>query len=193
MRAFEKLKRAEKLILEALIGAPLAWQTPDQLADLAGLGIDRTLDALAGLDEAGWVEAFEAWPAGAAATFTARGAAALGLRIIEVGMNEVPRWARPGAPEPPAPAAFGVFANYRGPAGLECALEGRELPPDEALDLQERIELGLSLGLDRERRRESRPDRSKADRRAALARAARKRSKLERFKKPPILTETESI
>jgi hypothetical protein len=192
MRPLESLGPAELAIVEALIEAPLAWQRPGELADLAGLDLDATLDALAGLEDGGWLATWEDWPEGVSVTFTPRAAARLGLRLIELGMNEIPRWATAGTPEPPAPPAFGVFANYRGPVPIDAGLASRDLAPDEALDLAERIELGLALGLHRERRRESRPDRAKAERRAELARERRRRKLKARYN-PPNLPKAEAV
>lgn len=192
MRPLDDLEAAELAIVEALISAPLAWQRPAELAHLAGLGLEVVLDGLAVLEAGGWVVSWEEWPEGISVTFTPRAAARLGVRLIEIGINEIPRWARPGSPEPPAPPAFGVFANYRGPVPLEDGLASRDLAPPEDLELREGIELGLALGLHRERRREYRPDRSAALGRAERARQTRKERRAARFK-PPIFTPAEAL
>ena len=87
-------------IVEALIKAPVAWQSPSELAAALGINIEDTLDILASLDVEGWLAAWER-ELDIVVTLSIGGASFLGLRLVEIGRDEVPRWARQGDPEPP--------------------------------------------------------------------------------------------
>ncbi len=99
-------------VVEALLAAPVAWQSPIELARALGRDVEETTDLIAALDADGWLAA---WDRGAelVVTLSVAAAARLGVRLVEVGADEVPRWARHGDPEPPRPRASGVFRGER--------------------------------------------------------------------------------
>lgn len=96
----------------ALLGAGLAWQTAEELALASGGDLDATADALARLDLDGWISVWDR-PEGPVVTFSPLGAERLGIRLVESGPGEVPRWASRGDPEPPAPPAKHVARSAR--------------------------------------------------------------------------------
>ncbi len=118
-----ELSEADRRLIDALIGAPLAWQAPEDLARSLDWGLEETLDVLADLDAGGWLEAW-ARDSGLVVTLSVAAASAMAVRLIEVGADEVPRWARRDDPEPPAPRASGVFRSDRA-ATLELVIDAR--------------------------------------------------------------------
>ncbi len=102
-------------VVEALVAAPVAWQSAAELARATGLDVEETTDLLAALDANGWLAAWER-QADVVVTLSVVAASRLGVRLVEFGPNEVPRWARPGDPEPPPPKAAGVFRGERASA-----------------------------------------------------------------------------
>lgn len=108
-------------LMNALLGATLAWQTPAQLADALGNELEETLDLLCNLDEIGWLEVWDCED-GPLITLSPIAAARLCVRIVEVGPGETPRWAGSGDPDPPPRRAKGVFLSVRG-AELEYVVD----------------------------------------------------------------------
>ena len=108
-------------MVQALVKAPVAWQSPVELAKSMGLGVEEATDLLAGLDADGWLSAWER-ELDVVVTLSARGASRLGVRLVESGRDEVPRWAGQGEPEPPRARASGVFRSERA-AGLELVVD----------------------------------------------------------------------
>ena len=108
-------------VMNALLGATLAWQTPAQLADALGSELEETLDLLCNLDEIGWLEVWDCED-GPLITLSPFAAARLCVRIVEVGPGETPRWAGSGDPDPPARRAKGVFLSVRS-ADLEYVVD----------------------------------------------------------------------
>src|SRR4051812_264339 len=104
-------------IVEALVSAPVAWQSPEDLASATGRTLDETADLLAALDASGWLEAWER-PGEVVVTLSVAAASRLGVRLVEVGPDETPRWSRLGMPDPKSPRASGVFRVERA-ASLE--------------------------------------------------------------------------
>jgi hypothetical protein len=102
----EAMSDGQRALVDSLIDAPTAWQTPMQLALRTGLPLLKTADELADLYAAGVVVPWPACPEGVAVTLTPWAAERLEVRIVEIGVKEVPRWARAGQPEPPPPRAF---------------------------------------------------------------------------------------
>ncbi len=124
-------------MIEALVRAPIAWQSPAELASAMGREVEETTDLMAELDGDGWLAAWER-AADVVVTLSVAAAARLGVRLVEAGRDEVPRWARPGDPEPRAPRASGVFRGERA-AGLERVVD----PSRSAEEKLERAEEAL--------------------------------------------------
>ncbi len=165
-------------VVEALIAAPLAWQSAAQLAWSVGwYDHDTCYDALADLESSSWLESWEDCPGcGVGITFTARAAAALAIRIVEVGPDETPRWARADRPDPFPPKAKGVFRDYGSlglvidpaPSAEDLAIAAEEVPVEKPR---------------RRRRRELPCGAWNEARRAELARERRRRRLRERLTK----------
>jgi len=100
-------------VLNALIGAPLAWQTPAQVAASLGCELEPTLDLLCDLDVAGWLDVWEDQN-GPSITLSPLAAERLSVRIVEVGPGETPRWAGSGDPDPPSLRSRSVLHTERG-------------------------------------------------------------------------------
>ena len=102
-------------IVRAMALGELAWQDASELAEVLGWSLDRVQDELAILEDAGWLEIWDRPSAPAPfVTFSPLGATRLGLRLIEVGPTELPRWAYPDEPDPPLLKAKGVSVDPRG-------------------------------------------------------------------------------
>jgi hypothetical protein len=129
-----ELSEEGKRVIEALIGAPLAWQSPAELASATGLDIETTTDLLASLDADGWLSPWEL-ESDVVVTLSVGAAARLGVRLVESGRDEASRWARAGDPEPPIPRASGVFRDERA-ASLERVVDPLG-SPEEALERAE--------------------------------------------------------
>ena len=112
-------------VMKALIGAPLAWQTPTQLASALGTDLEAMLDLLCNLDAAGWLDVWEDQD-GPLITLSPLSAALLCVRIVEVGPSEAPRWAGSGDPDPPPLRSRGVFSSARS-ADLEYVIDPSSL------------------------------------------------------------------
>lgn len=122
-------------IIDAVIDAPVAWRSPGELAERLGWELERTLDEMADLDARGWLEAWELVD-GPVVTLSVAATARCNVRLVEVGRDGTPRWARPGTPEPPAAPATGVF---RGPPGaaLDLVVDARPGAEDQAILAEE--------------------------------------------------------
>ena len=110
-------------IVDAVIDAPVAWRSPGELAERLGWNLDQTLDEIATLDAAGWLEAWELID-GPVVTLSVAATASCGVRLVEVGHEETPRWARAGDPDPPSLKASGVFRSERA-ASLNLVADAR--------------------------------------------------------------------
>ena len=117
------LTEAGRRIIDAVIEAPVAWRSPGELAERLGWGLDRTLDEIATLDAAGWLEAWELVD-GPVVTLSVAATADCGVRLVEVGHDETPKWARPGDPDPPHQRAVGVFRSEKA-AALDLVADAR--------------------------------------------------------------------
>jgi hypothetical protein len=102
-------------VVEALVKAPIAWQSPVELALAMERGLEETTELLAILDAEGWLAAWER-EVDVVVTLSVAGASVLGLKLVESGLDEVPRWAGRGDPEPPRVRASGVFREERAAA-----------------------------------------------------------------------------
>jgi hypothetical protein len=98
-------------IVQALIDAPLAWLTLEQLSCRLSLSLDEINDALAELDAEGMLATWEECPKGLAVTFTPLGAYRLKIKICEVGPFEIQQWFSIGMPDPYPPPAKRVFRD----------------------------------------------------------------------------------
>ncbi|WP_435017337.1 hypothetical protein TA3x_004943 [Tundrisphaera sp. TA3] len=136
MMAIVELPEAYQTVIQALLAAPLAWQTPAELASALDADVEETTDHLATLDAEGWLVAWEGGDgAGPAVTLSTAAAARLGARLVEHGADELPRWATRGEADPPPHRALGVFRCERA-ASLEMVIDPRERP-DVALESAE--------------------------------------------------------
>jgi hypothetical protein len=124
-----ELSKDGRRVVRALIGAPIAWQTPFELAAAMGLDLEATTDLLASLDVDGWLSPWER-ESDVVVTLSVAAAARLGVRLVESGQREAPRWSRIGEPEPPAPRASGVFRDERA-ATLERVVDPSARPDEE--------------------------------------------------------------
>jgi hypothetical protein len=132
-----ELSEEGRRVVEALIKGPVAWQSPLEVASTIGLGLEETIDLLAGLDADGWLSAWER-EADVVVTLSVVAAAILEVRLVESGRDETPRWARRGDPEPPAPRASGVFRDERA-ASLERVVDPSGSPEEAAERAEEAL------------------------------------------------------
>jgi hypothetical protein len=123
-------------IVEALVKAPLAWQSPSELARAIGRDLEETTDLIAVLDADGWLSAWER-QGDVVVTLSVAGASVLELRLVESGRDETPRWAQKGDPEPPALRASRVFRDDRA-AALERVVD-HSTTAEEAVEITEAI------------------------------------------------------
>ena len=128
-------------VVEALLAARVAWRSPAHLMAATGLDEAAVFCALADLEVADLVTHWET-DAELTVTLTPIGAKILGVRLIELGRNEVPRWAPIASPEPHPPAARGTFSDYTALAFVPS----RDLGPEEALELAEMVALADAGG-----------------------------------------------
>lgn len=124
-------------VMNALLDAPVAWRTPAQLAAAIGRGVDETNDLLCDLELAGWLVVWDAEP-GPLVTLSPLAAARWGVRLVETGPGETPRWARAFDPDPPLPRAKHVCAHERA-ASLAFVVDPAPAP-DLAAERSERAE-----------------------------------------------------
>jgi len=117
-------------VIGALVGGVFAWRTPGEVAGTLGWGEGVTTDVLASLDADGWLAVWEV-EGGPLVTLSPLGADRLGVRLVEVGYDEVARWAPAGDPEPPRPRARHVCAGRRA-ADMDFVVDPQP-GPDEAL------------------------------------------------------------
>ena len=96
-----------KSILNALIAAPVAWQSPTEIAAALGRGVEETTDLLSVMDEANWVSVWDVEP-GPLITLSTLAAHRLKVVLVEVGPEETPRWMRNGRSAPGPPKAIDV-------------------------------------------------------------------------------------
>ncbi len=119
----QAISEVGRRIIDAVIDAPVAWRSPGELADRLGWTLDRTLDEIAELDAGGWLEAWELVD-GPVVTLSVKATADCGVRLVEVGHDETPKWARSGDPDPPGHRASGVFRSEKA-ASMDLVADGR--------------------------------------------------------------------
>jgi hypothetical protein len=133
-----ELSEDGRRIVDALIGARIAWQSPAELASALDRDLEETTDLLAILDADGWLASWDR-EVDVVVTLSVGAASRLGVRLVEFGQDEAPRWARSDEPEPPRPRASGVFRGERA-ASLELVVDPSIAPEEVA----ERAEEALS-------------------------------------------------
>lgn len=103
-------------ILEAIRLGETAWTAPDDLVQRLGCDREATLDALAALHLAGWLEAWEP-DSGLLITLSPLAAARLGAHLVERGGGRPPRWSRPDERPARGPGAGAGPARWPDPVG----------------------------------------------------------------------------
>jgi hypothetical protein len=125
------------LVIKVLLDSPVAWRKPAEIAAALGQGEEETTDLLCEIDLAGWLVIWDVGE-GPVVTLSALAAARLGVRLVEVGSGQTPRWARAGDPDPPSLRSKNVCANERA-ASFEFVVDEAP-PPDLTAELSERVE-----------------------------------------------------
>ena len=122
-------------VLNALLRARVAWQTPAQLAESLGRDGASATDVLCDLDIAGWIVVWESED-GPFVTLSPVGATRLGVHLIEVGFDQTPRWAPTSDPGPAPAKPMNVCRGDRA-AALEFVPDPYD-SPDVAAERAER-------------------------------------------------------
>jgi hypothetical protein len=125
------------LVLNALLEAPVAWQSPAEIGAAIGRGEEEVTDLLCDLDLAGWLSVWET-ESGPLVTLSALAAERLCVRLVEIGAAATLRWARAGDPDPPPVRSKNVCLSERA-ASLEYVADPG-LSPDLAAERGERAE-----------------------------------------------------
>ncbi len=122
-------------LLRALTAAPIAWQTPAQLASRIGGPREPALDALADLDASGWLDPWET-EGEFYVTLTPHAAERLGVRLVPAGRSDTLRWVPIDDPQP-CPRAAG-----RGQGDVDALdlIPDRSPGPDADAESAERAE-----------------------------------------------------
>ena len=126
-----------RAVLNFLIEAPIAWQSPHKIAIALGSNDEEMMDLLCELDVAGWIVVWDA-SEGPVVTLSALAAERLGVHLIEVGPKEIPRWAPTSDAEPFPLRPKNICFSMRA-ATLDFALEATP-PPEFAADRAEKAE-----------------------------------------------------
>jgi len=129
------ISEAGRRIIDAVIEAPVAWRSPGELADRLGWTLEQTLDEIAELDTKGWLEAWELVD-GPVVTLSVAATADCGVRLVEVGHDDTPKWARSGDPDPPGQRASGVFRSQKA-ASMGLVADGRPSAENAAILAEE--------------------------------------------------------
>lgn len=143
-----ELSEAWGRVIGALVRGEVAWQGPEEIASAVGRSIEETMDELAEMDAAGWLEVWER-ESGPVVTLSALGAERLRVRLVETGADATPRWALAGDPDPPEPRARHVCSAAQA-AALDFVVD-----PHPSADLE--VE-GLEQAALRARAASPRPD-----------------------------------
>jgi hypothetical protein len=125
-----------KQILNALIAAPVAWQSPRQIALALGWDVDETTDLLSAMDLAGWIATWEVEPA-LVVTLSPLAAHRLSVELIEFGPEEIPRWSSIGEPSTDRPRVSDMPFGGHGP--IQDNIDEAMLPPDLLIERAETV------------------------------------------------------
>ena len=131
------LSNAERAALRAIVDAPVAWLSPEELAKRMELSLDEISDLLAELDGEGWITPWE--PEGRlVVTLTVEAADRLQVQLVEFGDAGILRWAGLGDPVPPPPRSRSARG---GDADLQIfeRIPDRYPSPDVAAELAESL------------------------------------------------------
>ncbi len=132
-----ELSEEGRRIVEALVKAPLAWQSPAELASAMGRDLEETTDLLAALDAEGWLSPWER-EFDVVVTLSVGAASRLGVRLVESGRDEVARWAKLNDPEPAPPRASGVFRDVLA-SRMERVVDPSHSPDEAAEQAEEAL------------------------------------------------------
>ncbi len=121
-------------LLRSIVTAPLAWQSPPQLATRLGIGLDDATDALADLDVSGWIDPWEMGDL-LYVTLSPRGAERLRVRLVTVGRSEGMRWGSIDDPEPYPARSLG---RHEGLSALDFVADPTP-SPEQAAESAERM------------------------------------------------------
>jgi hypothetical protein len=100
------------IVLDAIVEGKLPWSTVDEICRFVRLDREQVLDQLADLEAEGMIESWEDWPKGLAVTLTPLMARRMGVRIVERGIHEEPRWAEAHEPDPPKIALWFTLTDF---------------------------------------------------------------------------------
>lgn len=131
----QDLPAFSRRLLDALADAPLAWQTPEQLARLLGADFETTCDAVADLDASGWLDPWEL-DGTIHVILSPRAAERLRVRLVPIGRSERFRWSSLDDPEP----AQVVTGRSHGGATLLDLLADPTPGPELLAEASERAE-----------------------------------------------------
>ena len=134
------------LVLNALLEGPVAWQSPAEVATALERDAEETTDLICLMHVAGWIDVWEC-EAGPLVTFSPLAAARLQVHLVEVGVEESPRWARVGDPPPPLPRARNVCKAELA-AALDYVIDPRPSPaspPSEPRTCRDPLRHGTTI------------------------------------------------
>jgi hypothetical protein len=129
-----EIPEAWLLVVNALLRAPVAWQTPAELATALGGDVEKTTDLLCLLNVEGWIDVWDC-ETGPLVTFSPLAAERLHIHLVEAGPEETLRWAGVGDPTPPPLRARHVSLSGRA-AALDLVPDPAP-PPDRAAEQAE--------------------------------------------------------
>jgi hypothetical protein len=91
-----------KKILDFVVDAPIAWQSPEEIAQALRQDVEETTDLLSDMDAAGWISVWDLEP-GPVVTLSTLAAYHYGVILVEMGPEDEPRWSPVGDPAPVPP------------------------------------------------------------------------------------------
>jgi hypothetical protein len=127
-----EIREEWKPVLNALIAAPVAWQSPMEIATALGRDIEETTDVLSAMDEADWISVWDV-DQGPLITLSTLAAHRLQVVLVEVGPEDGdPRWMPAGqrAPKPPKAPNVAASEHY----ARQDKMFDRELSPEDAAE-----------------------------------------------------------
>ncbi|MBV8229259.1 MAG: hypothetical protein JO329_04660 [Planctomycetaceae bacterium] len=105
----DEIPEAWWAVFNTLIAGPVACRTPAEVAAALGRDVEEVTDLLSALDVSGWLEVWDC-ESGPLVTLSSLAAERLQVHLVEVGVDESPRWAPVGDPLPSPPKAKYVSA-----------------------------------------------------------------------------------